>query len=329
MTLPKIGISLGDPGGIGPEVTLKALASKNSLPEAHYVLFGSSFIIEEEKRTLSSSLDVEILEKLENSGSSWLSLLEVKNPLSSLRKGSPSQENGEASFQFFKEAVEAAKKGKIQSLVTAPISKKSWKLAGLKWRGHTDYLSQIYSQAIMCFWSPKIKVALFSSHLPLKEAVEKIKEENLLDFILSLHQSLEKIHPGKYRLLVAGLNPHAGEDGFLGSEEIQEIIPAVNRAQEKGIKISGPYPPDVVFRESLNKPDLIVIALYHDQGLIPFKLQAFEKGVNLTLGLPFVRTSPDHGTAFDIAGRGKANPQSMIEALKLAQALSSAPYPPS
>jgi len=326
MTLPKIGISLGDPGGIGPEVTLKALASKNSLPEAHYVLFGSSFIIEEEKRTLSSSLDVELLEKLENSGSSWLSLLEVKNPISSLRKGFPSQENGEASFQFFKEAVEAAKKGKIQSLVTAPISKKSWKLAGLKWRGHTDYLSQIYSQAIMSFWSPKIKVALFSSHLPLKAAVERIKEENLLDFFLSLHRSLEKIQLGKHRFLVAGLNPHAGEDGFLGSEEIQEIIPAVKRAQEKGIKISGPYPPDVVFRESLNKPDVIVIALYHDQGLIPFKLQAFEKGVNLTLGLPFVRTSPDHGTAFDIAGRGKANPQSMIEALKLARALSSAPH---
>jgi 4-hydroxythreonine-4-phosphate dehydrogenase len=326
MTLPKIGISLGDPGGIGPEVTLKALASKNSLPETHYVLFGSSFIIEEEKKTLALALDIQPLKKLENSDSSCISLVEVKNPLTVLKRGSPWKENGEASFHFFKEAVEASKKGDIQALVTAPISKKSWKLAGLKWRGHTDYLSQLYPQAIMSFWSKKIKVALFSAHLPIREAVEKIKEENLLDFFFSLHQYLESIQPGKYRLLVAGLNPHAGEDGFLGSEEIQEIIPAVKKAQEKGIKIRGPFPPDVVFRESLNKPEKIVIALYHDQGLIPFKLEAFEEGVNLTLGLPFIRTSPDHGTAFDIAGRGKANPQSMREAIELAYALSSASH---
>lgn len=328
MTLPKIGISLGDPGGIGPEVTLKALASKNSLPRAHYVLFGSSFIIEQEKKILALSFDIQQLEKLEGGDSSCISLVEVKNPLTALKRGSPWKENGEASFHFFKEAVEAAKKGKIQSLVTAPISKKSWELAGLKWRGHTDYLSHLYPQVIMSFWSKKIKVALFSSHLPLREAIEKIKEENLLDFFLSLHQNLEKIQPGKYHFLVAGLNPHAGEDGFLGSEEIQEIIPAVKKAQEKGIKIRGPFPPDVVFRESLNKPEKIVVALYHDQGLIPFKLKAFEEGVNLTLGLPFIRTSPDHGTAFDIAGQGKANPQSMIEAIELAQALSSVSLSP-
>jgi 4-hydroxythreonine-4-phosphate dehydrogenase len=329
MTLPKIGISLGDPGGIGPEVTLKALASRNSIPKAQYVLFGSSLIVAEEKKSLSSTLNFQTLEKLESAGSPWLSLVEVKNPLSSLKKGFPSKKNGEASFHFFQEAVEAAQKGKIHSLVTAPISKKSWELAGLKWRGHTDYLSRIYPQAIMSFWSTNIKVALFSSHLPLKTAIEKIKQENLLDFFLSLNQCLERIWPGKYHLQVAGLNPHAGEDGFLGSEEIQEIIPAVRKAQEKGVKISGPHAPDVIFRESLNKPDEIVIALFHDQGLIPFKLEAFEKGVNLTLGLPFVRTSPDHGTAFDIAGRGKANPQSMIEALKLAHDLSSAFRPSS
>ncbi len=329
MTLPKIGISLGDPGGIGPEVILKALASRNLLPKAQYVLFGSSLIIAEEKKVLSSALNVQALEKLEDADSPWVSLVEVRNPLSSLKKGFPAKENGEASFHFFQEAVQAAQKGEIQSLVTAPISKKSWELAGLKWRGHTDYLSQIYPQAIMSFWSPNIKVALFSSHLPLKAALEKIKHENLLDFFLSLHQCLERIQPGKYHLLVAGLNPHAGEGGFLGSEETQEIIPAVRMAQDKGIKISGPYPPDVIFRESLNEPDKIVIALYHDQGLIPFKLEAFENGVNLTLGLPFIRTSPDHGTAFDIAGQGKANPRSMIEALILAYDLSSAFRPSS
>jgi len=324
MILPKIGISLGDPGGIGPEVVLKALASKNSLPKAHYILFGSSFLIEEEKKILALTLDIPPLEKLGSNDSSCIFLAEVKNPLSSLKRGFPSKENGKSSFLFFQQAVEAARIQKIQALVTAPISKKSWELAGLKWRGHTEYLSHLYPRAIMSFWSKKIRVALFSSHLPLREAIENIKEGNLLDFFLALHQSLEKIQPGKYHFLVAGLNPHAGEEGFLGSEEIQEIIPAVKKAHQRGINVSGPYPPDVVFRECLNKPNKIVVALYHDQGLIPFKLAAFEKGVNLTLGLPFVRTSPDHGTAFDIAGRGQANPQSMIEALKLACSLSSA-----
>jgi 4-hydroxythreonine-4-phosphate dehydrogenase len=321
MTLPRIGITVGDPGGIGPEVTLKALTSKNTLPEAHYILFGSSFLIEEEKKALGIELDIQPLNKIENSDSHWLSLLEIGNPLKALKKGTSSRENGEASFLFFKEAVNAANNGKIHSLVTAPISKKSWSLTGLKWHGHTDYLSHLYPQAIMAFWSEKIKVALFSSHLPLKMALEKIKGENLLDFFLSLHNDTERIQPGKFQFLVAGLNPHAGEDGLLGSEEGQEIIPAVNKAQREGMKISGPYPPDVIFRECLNQPDKIVIALYHDQGLIPFKLEAFESGVNLTLGLPFVRTSPDHGTAFDIAGKGKANPQSMIEAIKLAHEL--------
>jgi len=324
MTFPKIGITLGDPGGIGPEIILKALLFKNSLPKAHYILFGCSFLIEEEKKALGLELDIQPLNKVETSDSPRLSLFEVKNPLKALKRGYPSRENGEASFLFFKEAIKAAKKGEIQCLVTAPISKKSWSLAGLKWRGHTDYLSQFYPQAIMTFWSEKIKIALFSSHLPLKVALERVKKENLLDFFLSLHQCIEKIRPEKFRFIVAGLNPHAGENGFLGSEETQEIIPAVKKAQEKGIKISGPFPPDIVFRESLSQPHKIVIALYHDQGLIPFKLEAFERGVNLTLGLPYIRTSPDHGTAFDIAGQGKANPQSMLEAIKLAQALSPA-----
>jgi 4-hydroxythreonine-4-phosphate dehydrogenase len=174
----------------------------------------------------------------------------------------------------------------------------------------------------MSFWSEELKVALFSHHLRLKHALEKIKKKNLQDFFISLHTTLEKIKPGTYRFLAAGLNPHAGEESLLGPEEKEEIIPAIAYAQKKGVRIDGPYPPDTVFRMALNHPEKIVIALYHDQGLIPFKLESFESGVNATLGLPFIRTSPDHGTAFDIAGQGKANPKSMIEAIKLAYELS-------
>lgn len=322
MNLPKIGITLGDPGGIGPEIVLKALSLKNSLPKICYILFGSSLVVEEEKLALGLELDIQPFYQTKETIFPSLSLLEIENPLKNIIKGSPSKENGQASFLFFKEAFEEAKRGTIQAFVTAPISKYSWKLAGLKWHGHTDFLSQIYPQAIMAFWSERIKVALFTHHLPLKAALEKIKKEDLLDFFLLLHQNIEKIQPETFHFLVAGLNPHAGEEGLLGSEEAEEIIPAIKHARKEGMRISGPFPPDVVFRNALNHPDKIVIALYHDQGLIPFKLEAFEKGVNVTLGLPFIRTSPDHGTAFDIANKRMANPESMVEAIKLAYELS-------
>ncbi|NIM58217.1 MAG: 4-hydroxythreonine-4-phosphate dehydrogenase PdxA [Candidatus Aminicenantes bacterium] len=322
MNIPKIGITLGDPGGIGPEIVLKTLSSKTSLPKTSFIIFGSALLVEEEKKALNLELDILPFDKANETIYPSVSLLEVENPLKTIKKGSPNKENGEASFLFFKKAFEEAKTGTIQALVTAPVSKQSWKLAGLKWHGHTDFLSHVYPQATMAFWSERIKVALFTHHLPLKAALEKINKERLLDFFLLLHQHTERIQPETFHFLVAGMNPHAGEEGLFGSEEKEEIIPAIDRAKKEGMIISGPFPPDVVFRKALNQPDKIVIALYHDQGLIPFKLEAFEKGVNTTLGLPFIRTSPDHGTAFDIANKRVANPESMVEAIKLAYELS-------
>ncbi len=318
MSLPRIGITLGDPGGIGPETVLKAFSPGNSLPKISYLLFGSSSVIEEEKRILGLDIEIEPYEKTQKSLTPSLSLLEIETPLKTVKKGFPSKENGEASFLFFKRAVEEAENGTVQAFVTAPISKHSWNLAGLKWSGHTDFLSQSYSQAVMTFWSEKLKVALFTHHLPLKSALEEIKRKNLQDFFLNLHKTIETIKPGTFHYLVAGLNPHAGEEGLFGLEEREEIIPAITYAQKKGMRISGPYPPDTVFRKAINSSEKIVIALYHDQGLIPFKLESFEKGVNVTLGLPFIRISPDHGTAFDIAGQGKASANSMVEAIKMA-----------
>jgi len=320
MKYPKIGITLGDPGGIGPEIILRALSNINSLPKAQYILFGSSLVVEEEKQALDLDLDIQHFDKAKEPDS--LSLFEIETPLKKIKKGSPSKENGQASFLFFKEALEEAKKGTIQALVTAPVSKHSWNLAGLEWQGHTDFLNRIYPQAIMAFWSDRIKIALFSHHLPLRAALERVKKEELKDFFLRLHRNIEKIQARKFHFFVAGLNPHAGEKGLMGSEEEKEIIPAIKYAQKQGMRISGPFPPDIVFRNALNQPDKIVIALYHDQGLIPFKLEAFEKGVNITLGLPFIRTSPDHGTAFDIAGKGIASSESMVEAIRLACELS-------
>ncbi len=322
MPLLRIGISIGDPGGIGPEITIKALASKKSLPPAHYIIFGSSSIITEEQKKLGLDLEVAPFKNKKHSPKPSVFIWNTSPLPSAASKGYPSAANGQASFQFFKEAVIQAQNGTIQAVVTAPISKTSWKMAGLSWSGHTDFLSHFYPQAIMSFWSERLKVALFSHHLPLNEALKKVKKTNLSKFFIQLDQSVKKIKSEQFNFLVAGLNPHAGENGLLGSEEQIEIIPAVRRAQKEGVNIEGPYPPDVIFRLALDCPQKIVIALYHDQGLIPFKLLSFQEGVNLTLGLPFIRTSPDHGTAFDIAGQGKANPLSMVKAIQLAASLS-------
>lgn len=310
MTLPIIGITIGDPGGIGPEVTIKALISLAQTREVKFAIFGSHKVLQKEIQNLDEA-DVFPSDKIK--------LHEIPYTGSTVSKGAPSKENGKASFTYFEEAVNHARKGTIHALVTAPISKQSWQLAGItNLPGHTEYLSRIYPHSIMFFWSDKLKVALFSHHLSLRKAVDKIKKKPLENFFQSLYENIERLCPGIYSYVVAGLNPHAGEGGLMGEEEIDTIIPAVKTLQEQGMPITGPFPPDVVFRQALGIKNIIVIALYHDQGLIPFKLLAFENGVNMTLGLPFIRTSPDHGTAFDIAGKGTADPKSMVEAIKLA-----------
>ena len=322
MTLRRIGITLGDPGGVGPEIVLKALAGDYQLPKADYVLFGSSLVLREEERALGLHFDFDSLKAKETAPSGTLTFHEIPSSSRTAGRGAPSAKNGLESFRYFKAAVAEAKEGNLQAIVTAPISKSSWAMAGIPWKGHTDYLSQFYRGVIMAFWSEKLKVALLSHHVSLKNALKKVRRESLLGFFLSLHRSVNCVLPGGSEFLVAGINPHAGEDDLLGRDETEEIAPAVKEARRQGIRISGPFPPDVVFRSALGQPDKIVIALYHDQGLIPFKLVAFESGVNVSLGLPFIRTSPDHGTAFDIAGKNRANPCSLVEAIKLAAAFS-------
>jgi 4-hydroxythreonine-4-phosphate dehydrogenase len=205
----------------------------------------------------------------------------------------------------------------LEAVVTAPISKLSWNLAGIPYAGHTEYLEHLFPTAIMSFFSSRLNLALYSHHVPLKEALQRIRKESLTEFFLHLHQQIRSLSQD-FSFLVAGLNPHAGESGVLGREEEEEIGPAIAEARSQGMPISGPYPPDTICREALDRPDRIVISLYHDQGLIGFKLMAFEEGVNVTLGLPFIRTSPDHGTAFDIAGLSQANPESMLQAIDFA-----------
>lgn len=322
MTFPAIGISLGDPGGVGPEIILKAFSKLASLPKARYIVFGGKSILEEAAEGLGLRPDLAAWEATELPSGPGLFLRDVGRLPDGLVRGKASAGNGEVSFLFFKAAVDTARAGLIQAVVTAPVSKTSWRLAGLGWRGHTDYLESLFPGAIMTFWSGKLRIALLSHHLPLREALERVNKRTLLGFFRNLHQSLGRTKSGVREFLVAGLNPHAGEEGLLGTEEEDEIRPAVEEARKEGLSVSGPYPPDTVFLKALGRPDKMVIALYHDQGLIGFKLEAFETGVNATLGMPFIRTSPDHGTAYDIAGRGDADPRSMIAAIRMAVELS-------
>jgi len=321
MTVPRIGLTAGDPGGVGPEVVVKTLARPDLLPPAAYVLYADPAVIETEEKRLGLRLGLRLWPSgAPSEAGTYLS--PVAGPPGPVARGRVTAENGEASFMAFETAVADARGGRLEAVVTAPISKAAWVLAGHPYQGHTEYLARLYPDAVMTFWSERLKVALFSHHRPLREAVAAVRKDALLAFFRSLHRGLARVPGGPFRLLSAGLNPHAGEYGGLGREEIDEIGPAVEAAAAEGIPVSGPYPPDVVFLKALGQADTVAAALYHDQGLIAFKMEAFATGVNATLGLPFVRTSPDHGTAFDIAGRGLADPRSMGEAVRLAAAFS-------
>jgi len=313
MKRPRIGITLGDPGGIGPEIIVKSLSSGKDLPLCDYTLYGASNIIQKQCQSLHIAFD-----------SLPILVSERTLPYSLEIAGQPTAENGKVSFFWFQQAVKDAEAGKLEALVTAPISKQSWHMAEIEYAGHTDYFNRNHPNAIMSFFSPRLNIALFSHHLPIKTALAKIKQKPLLDFFRNLHQYLNHSQDNRYSFLVAGMNPHAGEAGQIGTEEISEIIPAVQQAQAEGVPISGPFPPDTICRSALDRPDKIIASLYHDQGLIGFKLIAFEQGVNTTLGLPYCRTSPDHGTAYDIYGRNQADPRSMLAAISLAYDFSSA-----
>ncbi len=293
-------ITIGDPEGIGPEVTEKALRSTKT--ESPIVLIGT--------RDIAGVLPYHTIESIEEASKETISFLKVD------------PEGNDPSFVFVKKAVSLALDGKAVGVVTAPVSKKKWLDAGNNFMGHTDYLVKRTKteQWTMFFWSDKMKVALYTTHIPLKDVFANIKKDKIKRFCRFINSELLRLTGSRSSFLMSGLNPHAGESGTIGKEEEEEISPAVEELKEE-MNIEGPFPPDTIFLESEKRKNPVVISLYHDQGLIPFKLNNINSGVNLTLGLPFIRTSPDHGTAYDIAGKGIADPGSMIEAIKLADQL--------
>jgi 4-hydroxythreonine-4-phosphate dehydrogenase len=243
--------------------------------------------------------------------------------LNSFQKGMPTAEGGRASAEYIRKAVELAVNKQVDAVVTAPISKEALKMAGMNWPGHTEMIAELTGTkdyAMMLAGGP-LRVILVTIHTALRNVPDLVTKEKVLKTIRLAKKACSMLGIGHPRIAVAGLNPHAGEAGIFGDEETREIVPAIEAAAREGISATGPFPPDTVFHKAYKGEVDIVVCMYHDQGLVPLKMIAFDKGVNVTIGLPIIRTSPDHGTAYDIAwsgSTGKADPSSMIEALKLA-----------
>lgn len=299
--LPILAITLGDLKGIGPEIVKKSLERINLKYPILIIGEKSSF----------SFKNINYIKTINEINKTDVYFMDIQT-----------KTNIHNSFEFIRKAINLALEKKITAIITAPISKENWGKTGITYKGHTGYLAESakIQKYAMAFWSNDMRVVLYTTHIPLKEVAPLIRKSSIVEFIEFVNNELTKKFKQKFKILVSGFNPHAGENGIIGKEEVEEIIPAINILKKK-MDIDGPYPPDTVFLKARKYKNAVVISWYHDQGLIPFKLLNINSGVNLTLGLPYIRTSPDHGTAFDIAGKNIADPSSMVEAILLAQKL--------
>jgi 4-hydroxythreonine-4-phosphate dehydrogenase len=320
---PVVGVTMGEPAGIGPEVVVKALAEPAIRKAARFIIFGMNeqLCYAADKAEIEPFWDRFQHEKISRDYPHKVVVADYdEHPVPSWIKG-PSTVGGEVSIHFCLDAIEAAKAGIIDAIVTAPISKASWKSAGAKWPGHTEMLADKCKspRKAMMFVAGPLKVALATIHKALFEVRHEFTIGRVFEPIDLLNIALkEYFNIENPKIGVAALNPHAGEDGQFGDEEQRIISPAILLAQEQGINCQGPYPADTLFLRAVHGEFDAVVAMYHDQGMIPVKLLAFEDAVNITIGLPIIRTSPAHGTAFDIVGKNIADPSSMMAAITTA-----------
>lgn len=321
--LPTIGITMGEPAGIGAEVIVKALADPEIRGMGRFIVFGLNEAI-----TYAADLaELDVYwwrdqhDRLRQYGHRVVVAdYDEYNILSTDLKG-PSKQGGMISYQFLLDACDAYRRNVIDAVVTGPISKVSWQAAGIKYPGHTEFLADQFrvKRFTMMFIADRLRVALATIHLPLMDVRNRFTIGCVFQPIDLMQQALrEWFGMANPKIGVAGLNPHASDDGRFGDEEERIIKPAIVMARDAGMDAAGPFPADTLFRQAVEGKFDGVVAMYHDQGLIPIKLLAFDSSVNVTLGLPIMRTSVDHGTAFDIAGKNKADPGSMKHAVKLA-----------
>ena len=324
----RLGISLGDVTGVGPEVTLKALAVEAQSDDHRYLLIGDANNLDRLNQQLGLQLP---FTPFQGAGAANGSRIFVHNPFSEpltpdLKPGSPAAAN--AAMAFLKDGAERCLRGELDGLVTAPVNKESIIRAGYAFVGQTEYLSELADAkrtAMMLLGQDDrgrwLRVVLATTHVPLRLVAEQLTRAKVELAIELAAKACADLGLPRARVAVCGLNPHAGEGGKIGTEEISVITPAVEAMRERKLDVTGPLAADALFYYVFKGDYEIVVAMYHDQGLAPLKMIGFESGINWTLGLPFIRTSPDHGTAYDIAGKGIANPSSMRAAIRLAKQL--------
>ena len=328
MILPKIGITMGDPTGIGPEIIVKALSMEEPFQACRPIVFGDREVLSRAIQMQHLSATLEIVEEIPEDG--YLPRKIFFFPMShlevtSLRFGQPDRACGEAMVKYIEEAVKWVRSGRLDAITTCPINKQAMNAAGYSFAGHTELLAHLVqtSSVAMMFLGSRWKIVLVTTHLPLKNVSKWITSDRVLSILRLTEEGMKKYfgfpHP---KIAVLGLNPHCGEDGLLGEEEKTEILPAIAQAKSLGMNVEGPFPADSFFNLSGRYDFDVVVSMYHDQGLIPIKMFDFKEAVNFTLGLPFIRTSVDHGTAYDIAGKGMADPSNLIKAILTAANLS-------
>lgn len=319
--MKKFAITMGDPSGIGPEISLKSLY-KNEFLRSRCIIYGSKDILEYYKELLNIDLELNTIVDIEDFDRKKINIVNIQNN-QEIKIGVVSADSGKLAYKYIEKAINDAMSDKVSAVVTCPINKEALNKAGIHYQGHTEIFADLTNTKSysMMLRSEELIVNHISTHVALKEACDLVKKERVLECIKLLNDAIKKLKSENYKIAVAGLNPHASENSLFGNEEKEEIIPAVIEAQKMEIPVEGPVSPDTVFFKASNGAYDGVVCMYHDQGHIPLKLLDFYNGVNVTLGLPIIRTSVDHGTAFDIAGKGIANEDSLIQAIKLAEKL--------
>src|SRR5215204_3354387 len=325
MTPPLVAVTMGDPAGVGPEIIAKTFADPDFRKENRALVVGDAKILERAIRLLELELHANVISAPEEAGfgEGTVDVVQVGELPEDLPFGELDARAGAAAFEYLERAIGLASDRKVAAIATAPLNKEAMHLGGYRYPGHTEILAELTGTQdyAMMLVTPELKVIHVSTHVALREAIERATEERELAVIHLAHESLRKLGVEHPKIAVAGLNPHAGEHGLFGNEDADRIEPAVERAKEDGIDASGPHAPDTVMMWARRGEFDIVVVQYHDQGHIPIKLMGFDTGVNVTVGLPFFRTSVDHGTAFDIAGTGQADHRSLRAALDLARTL--------
>lgn len=320
---PILGVTMGDASGAGPEIVVKVLTQPYIRALCRPIVIGDAATFRQAARIVGSDVPIRSIDGVAeaNFDEHIIEVLDLRNiDLTRLVHAKVDAMTGQAAYECVVKAVELALEGEIAAIVTSALHKEALNLAGHHFAGHTEILAHLcgVKSVTMLLVAGDFRVSHVSTHVSLRDAIDRVKKQRILEVARLTNEALRRMDIAEPRLAVAGLNPHAGESGLFGEEEELEIRPGVEAAQAEGMNVVGPIPPDTVFFRMKQGQYDAVVAMYHDQGHIPTKVLAFDKGVNVTLGLPIIRTSVDHGTVFGKAGKGTARPDSMIEALKLA-----------